>query len=208
LKKALTLIELLFTIVIIAAVFTVIPKIIYVSNKTLEFTKKEDAVFNMIAKIMDISLKEYDEMNTEYDDILLTDNNNFLECNKTSGYRQGGFSGSRNCFDGVKESSLLGADSNEPPYDDVDDYDGDEENTTKNGKTVYKMNVSVGYTPEWSLSNYNGDEFKFQFSKNSSSSKTNIKRVYVTVSHNGETVTSASYYSSNIGHIRIESVQW
>ena len=84
-KKALTLIELIFTIVIIALVFTVIPKIIYVSNKSLEFSKKEDAIFNMMAKMMDVSLKEYDENNTEYDDILLTGSNNTLDCNSSSG---------------------------------------------------------------------------------------------------------------------------
>jgi hypothetical protein len=46
--------------VIIAFVFTVIPKIIYVSNKSLEFSKKEDAIFNMVSKMMDVVLKEYD----------------------------------------------------------------------------------------------------------------------------------------------------
>jgi len=47
--------------VIIAFTFTVIPKIIQISNKSLEFSKKEDAIFNMMSKAMDISLKEYDE---------------------------------------------------------------------------------------------------------------------------------------------------
>ena len=60
-RKSLTLIELIFTVVIISVVFTVIPKIIYVSNKSLEFSKKEDAIFNLMSKIMDISLKEYNK---------------------------------------------------------------------------------------------------------------------------------------------------
>ncbi|MEO1924234.1 MAG: prepilin-type N-terminal cleavage/methylation domain-containing protein, partial [Nautiliaceae bacterium] len=59
-KKALTLIELIFTIIIIGITFTVIPKIIIVSNKTLETTLKEEVVFNMMAKMIDLSFKEYD----------------------------------------------------------------------------------------------------------------------------------------------------
>jgi hypothetical protein len=84
--------------VIVAFTFKVIPKIIEVSNKSLEFSKKEDAIFNMMSKAMDISLKEYDEENTKYDDILLTGNSNILECNISTNYRIGGFKGSRNCI--------------------------------------------------------------------------------------------------------------
>jgi len=207
LKKALTLIELIFTIVIIAAVFTVIPKIIYVSNKTLEFSKKEDAIFNMMSKIMDISLKEYDEKNTNYDDILLSGNSGVLECNASSGYRVGGFVGSRNCFNAAEESDI-GSDASEPPYDDVDDFDGIEENTTSRGRVVYKLNVSAGYTDEWGGGDYGDGNLSFQFTDTSNNTKTNIKRIYVTVSDGTQTISSVSYYSSNIGHIKIESVQW
>jgi len=207
LKKALTLIELIFTIVIIAAVFTVIPKIIYVSNKTLEFSKKEDAVFNMMSKIMDISLKEYDEMNTKYDDILLTSNDNILECNSTTGYRVGGFAGSRNCFDAVDES-VIGADSDEPPYDDVDDYDGIEENTTRSGRVVYKLSIKAGYTDEWLASDYSDENLSFKFTDTISSSKSNIKRIYIEISNDAGSISTVSYYSANIGHIKINSVRW
>ena len=60
-KKALSLIELIFTIVIMGIVFSVIPKVIYLSNKSLEFLKQEDAIFGMLNKAIDISLKEYDK---------------------------------------------------------------------------------------------------------------------------------------------------
>jgi len=208
LKKAVTLIELIFTIVIIAAVFTTIPKIIYVSNKSLEFSKKEDAIFNMMSKIMDISLKEYDEKNTEYDDILLTNSSLYLDCNKSSGYRVGGFAGSRNCKNAIFESNI-GKDSNEPPYDDVDDdYNAIEENTTKNGRTVYTLDISSGYTDEWGKDDYADKNLNFNFTNTSNDTKTNIKRIEVKVSNNNEKISSVIYYSANIGHIKIESVQW
>ncbi|WP_457565037.1 type II secretion system protein [Caminibacter sp.] len=210
-KRALTLIELVFTIVIIAFVFTVIPKIIYISNKSLAFSKKEDAIFNMMAKMMDISLKEYDEENTKYDDILLVNNppKFVLDCNASSGYRVGGFIGSRNCKSAVFESEI-GPNANEPPYDDVDDYNGTEENTTTNGHTVYTLKITAGYTDEWKKDDYDYDNqtLNFKFTSTSNNEHTNIKRIHITVSQGDKNISSVSYYSANIGHIRINSVQW
>ncbi|WP_456479665.1 type II secretion system protein [Nautilia sp.] len=208
-RKSLTLIELIFTIVIIALVFTVIPKIIYISNKSLEFSKKEDALFNMMAKMADISLKEYDEKNTEYDDILLTGNSNVLECNASSGYRVGGFAGGRNCKNAVLESDI-GSDTEEPPFDDVDDYNGTEENTTRYGRTLYTLKISVGYTGEWGENDYNhtAGVLNYTFNSFSGSGKTDIKRIEINICQNDNNISSVKYYSSNIGHAKIESVQW
>jgi Tfp pilus assembly protein PilE len=211
-KKALTLIELIFTIVIIAFVFTVIPKIIYISNKTLAFSKKEDAIFNMMAKMMDVSVKEYDEKNTEYDDILLVNDppKYVLDCNSSNGYRVGGFLGSRNCKNGVFETdvSSLGKDANEPPYDDVDDYNGLEEKTTVNGHTQYTIKISVGYNKEWTKNDYGTNYLSYKFSGSFENKKTNLKRIYMVVYDGNTSIASVSYYSANIGHIRINSVNW
>ena len=207
-KKALTLIELIFTIVIIAVVFTTIPKIIYVSNKSLEFSKKEDAMFNMMSKIMDISVKEYDYNNTLYDDILLTGENDVLECNSSTGYRIGGFKGSRNCLNDINESSIPTNDSGE--YDYIEGYNGVGEELSY-GNTDYDLNITVGYTDEWNESNYNDGNLTYQFSSNLyNTPHTNIKKITVSVKKHGadENISSISYYSANIGHIKINSVQW
>ena len=208
-KKAVTLIELIFTIVIIAAVFTTIPKIIYVSNKSLEFSKKEDAIFNMMSKIMDISLKEYDENNTEYDDILLTGSNNTLDCNSSSGYRVGGFAGSRNCLNEVDESNIPTNDSGE--YDYIEGYNGVGEELSY-GNTHYDLNISVGYTDEWDENNYTNDgNLTFKFSKNLySTPHTNIKKITISVKkqNKDENISTISYNSANIGHMKINSVVW
>jgi len=173
----------------------------------LEFSKKEDAMFNMMSKIMDISMQEYDENNTDSDDILLTGNSNVLECNTITDYRIGGFRGSRNCVNSLDETNNIGADSNEPPYDDVDDYNGTNE-TLSSGHTSYDLNVTVGYTDEWGNSDYSGTSLEFNFTNRSDDSKTNIKRVAVKVYKGDTLISSLKYYSANIGHVKIGSVLW
>jgi len=96
-KKSFSLIELIFTIVIIALIFTTIPKIMYSTNQSFEFTLKEDGIFNMIANTVDIANQEWDENNTDSQDpqynILITGNDNILECKSDQDppIRVGGF---------------------------------------------------------------------------------------------------------------------
>lgn len=207
-KKALSLIELIFTIVIIGIVFSVIPKIIYVSNKSLEFSKKEDAIFNMMSKAIDISLKVYDEENIYYDDILLVNDppSNILDCNKSSWYRVGGFKGSRNCKNGIFESSI--PTNSDGEYDYIEGYNGVEVNTTKYGRTLYTLKISVGYTDEWNSSDYDDGNLSFTFTNRSDDTKTNIKRVYIRVFNNEYNISSIPYYSTNIGYIQINGLRW
>ncbi len=205
-KKALTLIELIFTMVIIAFIFSVVPKMFQISNKTLSLASKEDALFNMYSQMMNVVLKEYDEENTKYDDILLSGKNSVLECNATTGYRIGGFVGSRNCFNAVYESDI-GADSNEPPYDDIDDYNGTAY-TTSSGNKEYNISTTVGYTDEWNINNYDNQSLEYNFTSVSNNNKTNIKRVNVKILSNNEEISSLNYYSANIGHVKIKSILW
>jgi len=207
-KKALTLIELIFTMVIIAFTFTVIPKMFQASNKSLETSSKEDGLFNMYSKMMDIVLKEYDEENTKVDDILLSGNSGVLECNVTTGYRIGGFKGSRNCFIRVVESDI-GPDSgeSEDDYDDVDDYNGSEESITS-GNKQYELNVTAGYTDNWSSGNYNGTDLEFNFTNTSDNIYRHIKRIEVKLIQNNKIISSLIYYSANIGHTTIKSIIW
>jgi len=204
-KKALTLIELIFTIVIIAFTFTVIPKLFQISNNSISLTSKEDALFNMYSQIMDIVIKEYDEKNTIYDDILLTGQNS-LECNASSGYRIGGFIGGRNCFDKVYESNI-GLDADEPPRDDIDDYNN-LEYTISSGHKTYTLRVTVGYSDNWDENSYTDKTLNFNFTNRSNNTKSQIKRVYVKILDNNQTISSVYYYSANIGHATIKSIKW
>lgn len=217
-KKSFSLIELIFTIVIISLVFTVVPKIIYVTNNAMSFSIKENGIFNMMAHIMDISLKEWDENNTadssNSDDILLTGNSNVLECDIGSGYRIGGFIGSRNCKNNMNISAigLDDGESDSSNYDDIDDYNGTEENASEEDyKGRYKLYDIVTYVKEWNKSNYNYDEQSLEFNfSNLNVGKSNIKYIDV-VLEDGRTdknISRVRYWSSNIGHMYIESRQW
>ena len=215
-KKALTIIELIFTVVVLALVFTVIPRIIYVSNKSIETSATEEAIFNMMAKMSDIVFKEWDENNTDSDEILVVNQTpqSVIDCDKDTGYRIGGFKGSRNCQDDINISHI-GADSNEPPYDDIDDYNGIKENTTKSGKRekYFTLSEFAAYVKEWNKSNYDylNQSFNFKFS-NEKTDKSNIKRVEVVVSQkvNGKdkNISDIKYYGANIGHSIIASESW
>ena len=204
-KKALTLIELIFTIVIIAFVFMVIPRLFFISNKALFLSSKEDALFNMYSQMMDIAVKEYDENNTNYDDILLS-GKNLLECNVSTGYRVGGFVGGRNCFNKINESNI-GLDSNEPPRDDIDDF-----NNLKydiySGHKSYKLEIKVGYSDNWNEDNYSDKKLEFNFTNRLDNNHSQIKRIYVKVLDNNKTISTLDYYSANIGHAKIKSIKW
>ena len=213
-RKSLTLIELIFTVVILSLIFTVIPKIIDISNQTLKQTASEEAIFNMMSKMSDIVFKEWDENNTQSDEILVVNQTpeNVLDCDKDSGYRIGGFKGSRNCKDDINISHI-GADDNEPPYDDIDDYNGTEENTSSSGKRkkYYILDMFASYVNEWNISNYYGDELNYKFN-NKEDNKSNVKRVEVIVSqkinNKKKVISTIKYYGANIGHSIIESEEW
>ena len=107
----------------------------------------------MYAQIFDIVNKEYDENNTLYDDILLSGQDSILECNETTGYRVGGFKGSRNCFNDIYESHI-GLDSDESIRDDIDDFNETKDHKVfeyniSSGHKIYTLRVSVGYSDNW-----------------------------------------------------------
>ena len=219
-KHSFTLIELIFTIVIIALVFTTIPKVIYSTNLTIKFTLKEDGLFNMMSNMMDITTQEWDENDTEFFDILLTGNSNVLECDSSANpsIRIGGFySGylySRICPNSLY-ISYIGPDSGESDredYDDVDDYNGTETNATKNGNTRYQIYTTVIYTKEWNKNDYDYDNESLTYTfSTSSQDKSNIKFIQNTLHDNkyDKNISHAKYWSANIGILpQIESEQW
>jgi len=205
LKKGLTLIELIFTIVIISFVFTVIPKMLQVSNESLSFSSKEDALFNMYSQMMDIVVKEYDENNTKYDDILLSGEDSVLECNSSTGYRIGGFKGSRNCFNKVDESNIPS--SPKRPFEALEDYNGLNYQISS-GHKEYNLSVTVGYTDDNISYDYSSQKANFDFDNRSNNTKSNIKRVFVRIFNNDNNISYIVYDSANIGHAIIKSVLW
>jgi hypothetical protein len=212
-RRAFNLIELIFTIVIMAGVFAVIPKIIFATNKSDSFAMKQDAFFNAISLTNIASLLAWDEENTDSMSILATANNQ-IECNTTTFLRKGGFLGanSRNCKEPLT-ASAIGADgeSDYLAFNDIDDFDAHEINVTLGSKTKYKIYTTVEYFDD-DIFTTNGDKMTITL-KDANDTTTNIKKFKAVVGYVGgrgkdKNITSFYYYSTNIGQITLNSEEW
>ncbi len=183
-RNGVTLIELIFAMVIIAIVFSVVPKIIFASNKSMQLSIKEDGLFDAVTLTYMISKLPWDKNTIESGGkILIVDN--AYECNSTTGYRIGGFKGSRNCLKTV----MTPDDTPSLDYSDIDDYDGYSQ-TTEGGRVAYDLNVSV-----------------------TRKSDSDVKEIVTTVSSTSKKLgggfqSSFRYDSVNLGEIQINKRQW
>ena len=190
-RNAITLIELIFSMLIIAIVFTVVPKIIFASNKSMQLSKKEDALFNAYSMMGSVIKLVWDENTSNAGKILDTDAHT---CNN---YRVGGFKGSRNCIDSDDTASAIKKEDSD--YNDIDDYNNDNSDVNSSIGNVYDLNITVRYTDK----DHNGvtgtDE---------------LKEINVTVSPGSDNnkmknfKSSFFYYSTNLGHIQIKKEKW
>jgi len=203
-KKAFTLIELIFSMVIIAIAFSVLPKILQLSIKSATTSLKEEALYNAVAYVGLIKSTAWDENNTKVDDVLLVSNGNSVyDCNTTTGYRKGGMKGSRNCFH-KNYASALGSDGNS--LDDMDDF------ITLNAKNYngsrdYNLSISESYIDDINLS-------ATQYTIVQNTASTNTKFITVTVEANkkgkvlGNTFVKIPFIAQNIGQIKINRRVW
>jgi prepilin-type N-terminal cleavage/methylation domain-containing protein len=205
-RKGLTLIELIFTIVIIAIVFTVIPKIVFALNKADSFIIRQDAMFNGFSMIKMISNLPWDENNTNSADILHVTKS---DCNSsTDFYRVGGFVGSRTCEDNFSASSI----ALEGDYDDIDDFNNYDENTTSKGNLRYGLHVEVKYINDEIA--YTSSNAKLDLNKSEVSPTTNLKYVDINVTYKGsrgnqgKQLTQFNYTSANIGQMILHKRVW
>jgi hypothetical protein len=233
LKKALTLLELILTIVIFAIVLTVIPKIIYLANKSFQTSLKQDAVFGAVT-IMGDSLKSvWDEQQFSNEDsgtyALIVDTiGSTTECNNTTSKRVGDFiNGSRQCRGNTSSIATtpanLGQDSGND-FDDMDDYNGSSKQLDVNVSgtiiTKYDLITTVTYMNEnanfivYDTSNQTATINLPSLSDINTTSSTNIKLLISKISYSagykdkgGQTVTQYYYMSPNIGLATISSIE-
>ncbi len=207
-RKAFTLIELIFSMVIIAIAFSVLPKILQLAVKSSTTSLKEEAMYNAVAYVGLIKSTAWDENNTEVDDILLVAsdwNSEYdpYDCNRTTGYRAGGMKGSRNCFHD-KNASTIGSNGND--RDDMDDFITLTA-SNYNSSRDYNLSVDVKYIDDIALD-------ATQYSNTQSTDSTNTKRIIVTVKPNkksnvlGNTFVKVSFIAQNIGQIRVKRRVW
>ncbi len=188
-RPAFTLLELIFSMVIVAIVFTVVPKLMFATTKTMEVAIKEDGLFAALSLMGDIVRLPWD-LNTVSSNgkILDTDVNT---CNQ---YRVGGFIGSRNCLDSSASATQKVNFATIGTFDSVGDYDG-YTSTLSGDRIDYTLSAEVNYVDENFDSVLGSEE---------------IKEVNVSVSASGKTKLCASffYYSANLGHVQINKRAW
>jgi prepilin-type N-terminal cleavage/methylation domain-containing protein len=213
-RKGLTLIELIFTIVIIALVFTVIPKIVLSLNKSDSFVIRQDAMFNGVSMMKMISNMPWDENNTESSDILhVSPGNVDLDCNETTDYRRiGGFIGSRTCEENKYASAInLTPQTGDDIWvlNDIGDF-----NDTNITASHYVLHVEVKYIDDNISYNYIDKNATITINKEASASgTTNLKYVDINVFYQGERgkekhLTQFNYTSANIGQMIINKRVW
>jgi len=139
-RRGLSLIELIFTIVIIAIVFTVIPKVVLSLNKADSFAVRQDALFNGVSMVSMISKLPWDEANSNSPDVLHVDSLNFT-CSTSTFRRVGGFIGSRNCDENLTSTLGKNGEASYDEYNDLDDFK-DENNITAK---PYRLETEVTY---------------------------------------------------------------
>jgi len=215
-RRALTLIELILSMVIIGIVFTVIPRLVMSMNQSTQTAIKEEAMYDAMAHIGMIINLPWDNNNTQHPQILsVTQGDAAYECNATSGYRIGGFVGGRNCIRpaGVSYSATdIGREDAE--YNDLDDYADTAFTADKNcsggiKKGIFSIGTSVVYVDDPSPA---GDALLSTAAKGAGDTS-NTKYVRVQVGygpdsqHNG-CIGALEYHSFNIGHIQINSRNW
>ncbi len=217
-KKGFTLIEIIFTIVIMAGIFMVIPKILMIANKTESFSMKQDAYFNAISLTKIASSLAWDESNTESLGILSTDINN-IPCDSTTNIRVGSFlsANGRTCQDSLSASTIM-PDTGEDDYllfDDIDDFNGSIINTTEGGNTRYKILTNVSYLNNIGLST-SAKKMTIDLSATTeTATSSNIKKLTTTIKYNGKkavnkdkTIATFRYYSANIGQFTLNKREW
>lgn len=212
-RRALTLIELILAMVIIAIVFTVIPRLIHAMNQTSKTGQQEEAMYNAVALMGAIINLPWDNNNTINDKILqVTQGNSAYDCNTTSGYRIGGFIGGRNCIEppGIDyNASSLGLEGTD--INDIDDYTTDinasNDCSRSSGKSLYTLTPIISYVNDPSTIG------TITLSDTTISNTSNTKHVLVKVGYHtdnklGGCITALQYDAFNIGQIHINSRSW
>ena len=208
-RRALTLIELLLTMVIVGLVMMVIPKIVFVTNKSFEAIVKEEALYNALALAGVVVSLPWDDANRKYEQILPVEaGSDDYRCDPATGYRIGGFKGSRNCIAETLPMASAKLEREDDEYNDLDDYNGYEVNTSTPYGSKYKIDVAVEYFDDPPLS-----ETIDLSSLSPSAKSTNTKVVKISVSNalsNRKIFFRTTFYydSVNIGQFYLNKRAW
>jgi len=203
-RNGVTLIELIFSMVIVAIVFSIVPKIIFASNKAMSLSIKEDGLFNALTLTNMIYKLPWDPNTIDSNGkILHTNDKGNNDCNRSTGYRIGGFKGSRNCIDSEDNTTDISDNNGATSWENINDYNGSDTNQTQGRE--YNLSVSVRYIDmNVNITTTNGGSSSLLV-------KHNIKEINTTVKGGKKMPNFQSsffYDSANLGYININRRSW
>jgi len=218
-SKSFTLIEILVSLIVIGIVATTLPLMLQNIVQTSKNVSKEELFYQEFSLLQLINTMYFDENNTieenYYKDLNATlgDNELLIEENATKGQyvgkynRIGKFSINNNILRSGTNATVskIGPDvgENDPSkYDDIDDFDGYEENVSF-ASGLITLHVKVEYIDD--NANYaNSDiNFTFDFSKKN---LTNIKLILISAKVGDSNIT-LYYPAMNIGASKFLSLE-
>lgn len=206
-RRGLTLIELIFTIVIIAMVFTVIPKIVLSLNKADNLAIRQDAMFNGISMMKMISNMPWDANNTSSASILHVDSGN-SDCNRTTFLREGSFIGGRTCRDN-KNASAINTEVKNINYteDNIGDFNNKRVEVNTTSRKLYDLNITVSYIEDDDIADLNSSN-DITTNDTSNLKRVRLKVYYAVDGREGKQLTQFNYTSANIGQMIIYKRVW
>ena len=211
-RSAMSLIELVFTIVIMGIAVMSLPLILTQVQRNDAFAMQQEAILAAKAKLGNILTYEWDH--NSYD---LTASRSFvlttvspdteLDCNGTTFRRLGHVNADsrRKCSATGASASAIGADAGDGGnFTDIDDFDGDSINISASAEGagtldyIFDLNLSTNITYAADSAAYNVSPVVFTLNPDNNATVTNIKTISVTVSGGDQNITLRAF-TCNIG---------
>lgn len=212
-RGAFTLIELIITIVIMAGIFSVIPKILSATSRSDRFATQQEALMQALSLTNLAAHLAWDANNSDHLDILQTQStNSALDCNTSIKFRRGSYVGpnGRMCMQPYSASALGNdGEADYTAYDDIDDFDGSDINVS--GR--YALRTHVTYLDDTIITEHT-DKITIDLSSAAAATATtNIKKLKTTARYSGKrgkprNLGSFTYFSTNIGQISLANRSW
>lgn len=207
-----SLIELVFTIVIMGIAVMSLPLILTQVQRNDAFAMQQEAILAAKAKIGNILTYEWDH--NSYDStasrsfVLTTVSpDTELDCNGTTFRRLGHVNADsrRKCSATGASASAIGADAGDGGnFTDIDDFDADAINISASAEGagtldyIFDLNLSTSITYAADSATYNVSPVVFTLNPDNNVTVTNIKTISVTVSGGDQNITLRAF-TCNIG---------
>lgn len=211
-RSAMSLIELVFTIVIMGIAVMSLPLILTQVQRNDAFAMQQEAILAAKAKIGNILTYEWDH--NSYDStasrsfVLTTVSpDTELDCNGTTFRRLGHVNADsrRKCSATGASASAIGADAGDGGnFTDIDDFDADAINISASAEGagtldyIFDLNLSTNITYAADSAAYNVSPVVFTLNPDNNATVTNIKTISVTVSGGDQNITLRAF-TCNIG---------